>query len=56
MGYRRAYERDTLPRLQRLFNYRTAYVYDVPGDGFCGLHAVLALFREIRYLENLAYF
>lgn len=31
------------------------YIYDVPGDGFCGLHALLASFREIKYLENIFY-
>ncbi len=37
-------------------DYPNRFVYDVPGDGFCALHSVLACFRELRYLENVAYF
>jgi len=55
-GHRRRgpVEYEVLPKLEQLpINGRI--IYQVPGDGFCAFHSVLSLFREIRYLENLAY-
>lgn len=52
---RGAYDKVSLPPLDRVEGVDPLIIYDVPGDGFCGFHSVLALFREIKYLENIAY-
>jgi len=37
-------------------NFHGGHVYDVPGDGFCGVHSLFALVPEFNYLQNLSYF
>jgi len=31
-------------------------VYDVPGDGFCGIYSILSHYRELKFIQQVSYF